>query len=682
MKKIAISFVLSFLVAVVSFAQLDRSQLPKSGPAPEINIGEAETFTLNNGLKVFVVKNDKLPRVSFTLVLERDPLLEGDKAGLTGFVGEMMTSGTTNRTKDQLDEEVDFIGASLSASSTSVFASSLKKHQEKVLELMADVLYNPVFPQEELDRLRKQTLTGLATSKDNPDAISARLTNALVYGKDHPYGEVETEETINAITVEDVKNYYETFFKPNIAYLAIVGDMDKAEAEKVVNQYFSDWEPGDVPEFTYKTPTRPDGNKVALVDRSTSVQTNINITQPLELKIGDEDYISSRLVNQILGGGSSSRLFMNLREDKGYTYGAYSSISSDKLIGEFSANASVRTEVTDSAVVQFIYELDRLVKSGVTEEELDMAKSNLTGSFGRSLESPSTIANFALNTERYNLPKDYYATYLQKLNSYTVEDINKTAVDLIQPDKMYITAVGNGAEIKDKLAQFGEVEMYDNMGNPAKEIEMVDTNMTAEQVLENYISAIGGKDAASEIKAAKVIMAADVMGNSVQIAMTFDDANMRFGQKTMVMGNVMQSSTMMDGKGSVSAQGQTMEMSDEQYEEAKMNAFFIPELYYHAMGYTMKLDGIKEVEGTPAYKVIISNPSGANLINYYAVDSGLKIKNENEKAGDTFYSDYQEKNGVLVPMSWTMKSPMLPVPLEAKIETLEINPTLTEADFK
>lgn len=682
MKKITISFVLSFLVAAVSFAQLDRSQFPKSGPAPEINIGEAETFTLDNGLKVFVVKNDKLPRVAFTLVLERDPLLEGDKAGLTGFVGEMLTAGTTNRTKDQLDEEIDFIGASLSASSTSLFASSLKKHQDKVLELMADVLFNPIFPQEELDKLRKQTLTGLATSKDNPNAISARLTGMMLYGKDHPYGEVETEETINNITVEDVKNYYEIFFKPNIAYLAIVGDMDKAEAEKVVNKYFASWQPGDVPTFTYEKPKRPESDVVGLVDRSSSVQTIINIVQPVELQVGDENYISSRLVNQILGGGSSSRLFMNLREDKGYTYGAYSSISPDKLIGRISANASVRTEVTDSAVVQFIYELDRLVKGGVTEEELAMAKSNLTGSFGRSLESPSTIANFALNTERYNLPKDYYATYLQKLNSYTVEEINKTAADLIQPDKMYITAVGNGSEIKDKLAQFGEVRMYDNMGNPAKEIEMTDANMTAVKVIENYISAIGGKDAASSIKAAKVTMNADVMGNSVQIAMTFDDSNMRFGQKTMVMGNVMQSSTLMEGKGSVSAQGQTIEMSDEQYEEAKMNSFFIPELYYASMGYSLELDGIKDVEGTPAYKLIISNPSGAKVVNYYAMDSGLKIKNENEKAGDTFYSDYTEQNGVLVPMSWTMKSPMLPVPLDAKIETLEINPILTEADFK
>ncbi|MBN7813789.1 M16 family metallopeptidase [Algoriphagus pacificus] len=681
MKKITISFVLSFLVAFVSFAQVDRSQFPKSGPAPEIKIGEAETFTLDNGLKVFVVKNDKLPRVSFTLVLERDPLLEGDKAGLTGFVGEMMTAGTTTRTKDQLDQEIDFIGASLSASSTSMFASSLKKHQNKVLELMADVLYNPVFPQEEMDKLKKQTLTGLAQSKDNPNAISSRLTGMMVYGKDHPYGEVATEETINNITVEDVKKYYETFFKPNIAYLAIVGDMDKAEAEKVVKKYFASWKPGDVPTFTYEKPKRPESDIVGLVDRSSSVQTIINIVQPVELQVGDEDYISSRLVNQILGGGSSSRLFMNLREDKGYTYGAYSSISPDKLIGRISANASVRTEVTDSAVVQFIYELDRLVKGGVTEEELAMAKSNLTGSFGRSLESPATIANFALNTERYNLPKDYYATYLQKLNSFTVEDINKTAADLIQPDKMYITAVGNGSEIKDKLAQFGEVRMYDNMGNPAKEIEMTDASMTAEKVIDNYLGAIGGEAAAQAIKTAKVVMKADVMGNALEIELNFDDANMRFGQKTKMMGNVMQSSTIMDGKGVTSAGGQTIEMNDEQLEEAKMSAFFIPEAHYTAMGYSLALDGIKDVDGTPAYKVIISNPSGAKVTNYYAVDSGLKIKNENEKAGDTYYSDYQEKSGVLIPMTWTIKSPMIPVPLEAKVSSLEINPTLTESDF-
>ena len=681
MKKIAISFVLSILIATVGFAQVDRSQFPNSGPAPEIKIGEAETFTLENGLKVFVVKNTKLPRVSFTLVLERDPILEGDKAGMTSFVGEMMTAGTTNRTKDQLDEEIDFVGASLSASATSMFASSLKKHQGKVLELMADVLFNPVFPQGELDKLKKQALTGLAQSKDNPDAISGRLTSALVYGKNHPYGEVSTEATINNVTVEDVKAYYQTYFKPNIAYLAIVGDMDKAEAEVVVKKYFASWKTGKVPTFTYPVPQRQAKNTVALVDRSTSVQTVIDIAQPLEMKIGDTDYISSRVLNQILGGGSSSRLFMNLREDKGYTYGAYSSIGADKLIASFSANASVRTEVTDSAVYEFMNEIVTIVDKGVTEEELVKAKSSLAGSFGRSLESPATIANFALNTVRYNLPKDYYATYLQKMNALTVEDINATAKRLIDPTKLYVTVVGNGAEIKEKLAQFGEVVEYDNMGFPAKEIEMADASMTADKVIENYISAIGGSEKAGAIKAAKVTMSANVMGTALGLSFVYDDANMRFSQKTSIAGNVMQSSVLKDGKGTVSAQGQTIEMTADQIEAGRLSSFFLPELYFGSMSYTLALDGIKDVEGTQAYKVIVTSPSGASTINYYAVESGLKIKNENAQAGDTFYSDYQERNGVLIPMAYTIKSPMIPVPLEAKVESLELNPTLTDADF-
>jgi predicted Zn-dependent peptidase len=680
MKKIAIGLLVTFLATGIAFAQVDRSKLPASGPAPEIKISEAETFTLANGLKVFVVKNNKLPRVSFTLVLERDPILEGDKAGLSTFIGEMMMGGTKNRTKDQLDQEIDFIGASLNASATSVSASSLKKHQGKVLDLMADVLFNPVFPQPELDKLKKQSLTGLATTKDDPNAISSRLSRAVLYGKNHPYGESQTEQTTKNITLEDVKAYYATYFKPNIAYLAIVGDMDKAEAQKVVNQYFGAWKKGTVPTANYPMPVRAAKQAVALVDRSASVQSVINVTQPVAMKIGDADYISSRLLNQILGGGSASRLFMNLREDKGYTYGAYSSIGADKLVATISASASVRSEVTDSAVYEFVYEIKNLVENGVTQEELDKAKAELAGSFGRSLEQPGTVANFALNTVRYNLPKDYYATYLQKLNSYTVADINATAKRLIEPDKFIITTVGNGAEIKEKLAQFGEVMEYDIMGEPAKKL-VADANMTAEKVLENYLTAIGGADKVAAIKTTKISMDANLMGRPLTIAFVYDSQNGRYGQKISMSGNVMQNTTLANGKGSVSGQGNSMEMAPAQLAEAQLNSYLFPEAVYKQNGYTLTLDGLKDVEGKPAYKVIITAASGAKLINYYAQDSGLKIKYENPASGDTSYSDYQVKEGVLIPMAWTIKFPQVPAPLEAKVTSLELNVPVTEADI-
>ena len=680
MKKFALGILVMLLATGITFAQVDRSKLPASGPAPEIKIGEAETFTLANGLKVFVVKNTKLPRVSFTLVLERDPILEGEKAGLSTFVGDMMMGGTKNRTKDQLDQEIDFIGASLSASATSVSVSSLKKHQGKVLDLMADVLFNPVFPQPELDKLKKQSLTGLATTKDDPQAISSRLSRAVLYGKNHPYGESQTEQTTKNITLEDVKAYYQTYFKPNIAYLAIVGDIDKAEAQKVVNQYFGAWKKGVVPTFTYPMPVRAAKQAVALVDRSSSVQSVIDVTQPVAMKIGDADYISSRLLNQILGGGSASRLFMNLREDKGFTYGAYSSIDADKLVGTISASASVRSEVTDSAVYEFVYEIKNLVDKGVTQVELDKAKAELAGSFGRSLEQPGTVANFALNTARYNLPKDYYATYLKKLNSYTVADINATAKRLIEPDKFIITTVGNGAEIKEKLAQFGEVVEYDIMGEPAKQL-VADAAMTAEKVLENYLTAVGGADKVAAVKSAKISMDANVMGTPLTIAFVYDSQNGRYGQKLSIAGNVMQKTSLVNGKGSMSVQGNTIEMAPAQLAEAQLNSYLFPEAVYKANGYTVSLDGLKDVDGKPAYKVIITAASGAKLINYYAQDSGLKIKYENPASGDTYYGDYQAKNGVLLPMAWTIKSPQIPVPLEAKVTSLELNVPITDADI-
>lgn len=680
MKNLILYILLAFVVQT-GFAQIDRSTYPEPGPAREIKLGNADSFTLPNGLKVFVVENRKLPRVAFSLVLERDPIFEGDKAGMLSMVGQMMTGGTATRTKDQLDEEIDFIGASLEASASSIYAASLKKHQEKVLELMTDVLYNPVFPQEELDKLKKQMISGLAASKDDPNAISGRLTSTLNFGASHPYGESETEATVKNITVEDIKSYYGIYFKPNIAYLAIVGDINKKEAEALVKKYFSKWQKGTVPTHSYDKPTSPAKNTVALVDRSASVQSVVDVTYPLEMNLSNPDYLASRMLNYILGGGSSSRLFMNLREKKGYTYGAYSSIGADKLITSFSANASVKQTATDSAITEIIYEIRNLRDNGITEEELINAKANLSGSFGRSLESPSTIANFAINTERYKLPQDFYATYLQKLNALTVADINAAAKKFLKPDNMYITVVGNGAAIEKSLLAFGEVKRFTNMAEPEKQIVM-NSEMTADQVIKNYLSAIGGENNARAIKTSKMESVAEIQGMKLNFVAVYDEPKGAFSQKVMMMGNVASNTVIKDGKGSVSAMGQSNQLTDEQYEAAKMSMYIFPELHYEELGYSLVLEGIKDVEGENAYKVIVSNPTGSKQVNYYSVETGLKIKTESAEAGDMFYSGYEEVKGVKYPMMMLLKSPMIPMPLETKIEKIEFNVSISEDDMK
>jgi predicted Zn-dependent peptidase len=680
MKKIVLfAILLSFGLGLQ--AQIDRSKYPEPAPAREIKLGEASNFTLENGLQVFVVENHKLPRVAFSLVFDRDPLMEGEKAGFLSIVGDMLMGGTSTRNKEQLDEEIDFIGASLNVSSSSVYGAALKKHQQKVLDLMTDVLFNPVFPESELSKLKKQSFSTLAASKDEPSSISGRLVNRLNFGANHPYGEISTEATVEAITLDDIKSYYKTFFKPNIAYLAIVGDITAEEAKPLVEQYFSAWEAAEVPTFEYPQPATPSENTVALVDRSASVQSVINVTYPIDLTYNSPDYVASRVLNYILGGGSASRLFLKLREDKGYTYGAYSSLSADLLAGSFSAYANVQNAVTDSAVAEFINEIKKLRDEGITEEELINAKANISGAFGRSLENPSTIANFAINTKRYQLPDNFYATYLQQLDHLTVEDINTVAKKYLKPENMHLTVVGNASEIEAGLTSFGKVVKYNNMAEPAKEISM-DESITPQQVINQYLDAIGGKDQAAAIQTMRMETQSDFQGMSLSMSYVHDLPNEQFANKTTVMGNVATSTIVKDGKAQITAMGQTQEVGENEMAALKIGMYIFPEIHLEEAGFELSLDGIKEVDGKQAYKLVISANNQALMSNYYEVDSGLKIKSENPEMGEVFYEDYSQNETILYPMKMVIKSPMMPMALEAKVSKLEFNAQVSADDFK
>ena len=349
-------FVLALvLITVSATAQIDRSKLPEPAPARDLKIGDYEKFTLKNGLNVIVVSNDKLPRLSWTLSFITGPITEGNKSGYASIYGQVMRAGTTSKTKAVLDEEIDFMGASVFAGATSISASSLSKYKDEILSIMTDILYNPSFPEDEFERAIEQTLTGLQTAKDNPNAISSRISGVLNYGVDHPYGELTTEETVKNIELDDLKAHYAKYFKPGIAYLVVVGDITKKEARKLVKKYFEDWKDSPVDKEEFKVPDPIDKSIVALMDRPSSVQSVINITYPIQNKPGSEYITKVRVLNQIFGGsGLSSRLNTNLREDKGYTYGANSSMGSSRYSATVNIGASVRNEVTDSAMVEFL----------------------------------------------------------------------------------------------------------------------------------------------------------------------------------------------------------------------------------------------------------------------------------------------------------------------------------------
>lgn len=669
-------------------AQIDRSKMPEPGPAPEIQFKDYDSFTLDNGLKVFVIEDKKIPRVAMSLIVNRDPILEGDKAGYVGIAGDLLGEGTTNRDKEALYDEIEFIGGRISTSSTSVYARALSTETEKVMEIMADVIKNPAFKNEAFEKLKKQELSGLKASENDPDAIASRVGNALFYGKDHPYGEVMTRETLENITVEDCKNYYNTYFKPNVSYLAIVGDIKSRKAKKMVEKYFADWAKGDVPKHEYEMPAERNEPLIAVVDRETAVQSVIKVGNTIDLKPGTADVIPMSIMNQILGGGSQGRLFQNLREDKAYTYGAYSGYGTDELISSFRAEANVRNDVTDSALVEFLSEFKKMAQNEVSDEELSSAQNFRSGSFARSLESAQTIARFAVNIDRYNMDKDYYKNYLTTIANVTKGDVKRVASKYIDYKNPVILVVGKASEIAPKMEKFGKVKYFDIYGNEVDGTQPeLPEDLTVEKVLRDYVEAMGGKKAINSVKNMKVTREAELQGQVLTITEMFAAPNKSRSTVSMMGMNLVE--MVFDGKKMKrTMQGQSQPASDEEIEQTKITSQLVPELTYLSNDkVNAELVKAANINGKPAYEVKVTYPDGNSISHFYDAESGLKVRDIEYAQGPdgkqvpqiTEYGDYKAVSGFMVPH--LLDIPIGPQSIEAKAKEVLINIDLPSDTF-
>lgn len=646
------------LFSATAMAQVDRTKAPAPGPAPKISLGEYESFTLKNGLKVIVVTNHKLPVVSYSLVVDADPVQEGNKAGYVDLFGEMLSRGTKTQTKAQLDEEIDLIGASFSTSPSGAYGKSLKRHHEKLLALMADVILNPSFPQSEFDKVVKKMLDGLSTVKTDADMIAENLISRSAYGKSHPYGDITTDSTVAKISLDDVRNYYAQNFMPNISYLAVVGDITKAEVQPLVEKYFGGWAKGTPVKSKITPPQPPSSVQIVMNDRAGSAQSTIRLVYPLQNKIGDPDYIRLRLLNNILGGGATARLFMNLREKHGYTYGAYSSITADKYVGLFEASADVRTEVTDSAIYQFIYELNKISTQGVTAEELTNTKNELTGKFAIGLENPQTVATFAINIDRYKLSKDYYNNYLTTLNAITVEEVNEAAKKYILPYNFYLIVVGDRSAVEKKIMKYDsdeKITFLDHFAAPAAELKAVPAGVTLQTVVDNYLNALGGKDKISKITDAT--MKGKLSGQFGVLDVTSIYKTPYKKIETVFMSGSLVQKEVFDGTQGKSDGMQGPHPYDaEDLKDAKVDAAIVFEVELDKLGVQGTLLGIDLLDGKDAYKVQYIMPSGKKTYCWYSTKNNLLVKTsaiEKTEQGSmevvNYTSDYREVNGVLFP---------------------------------
>lgn len=686
-KKISVLAILLLFITGIQAQQIDRSTQPAAGPAPKINLSKPETFTLKNGLKVMVVENHKLPRVSMTLTMDNPPHTEGDKSGASIIMGGLLGEGTKNIPKDQFNEEIDYLGANVNFFSKGASANTLSKYFPRIMELMAKGALNPHFTQEEFEKEKERSLENLKASEKDVAQNARRISQALVYGKEHPYGEFITEESVSGLTLQDIKDYYNTFFVPQNAFLVVVGDVETKEVKKLAKKYFNDWKQKELVKQPMPEVTNVAETQVNFIDFPNAVQSEVQVTNTFKLRKGDADYFPAIIANKILGGGGEARLFLNLREDKGYTYGAYSRTGDDKYVARFTASASVRNAVTDSAVVAFLDELHRIRNEKVSEEELKNAKAKYTGDFVLALENPSTIARYALEIETEDLPEDFYETYLKKINAVTAEDIQRVAQKYFKVDNARIVVVGKGSEVLEnleKLTYEGKkipVKYFDKNANPVDKPEYkkeLDPGLTAEKVFESYIEAIGGKEAVNNTKTVHMQAAAPLQGQQLDLE-TKATVNGKFSNVVSIAGNTMQKQVFDGEKGYIEGRGQKMEMNEDQINLVKDQAHPFPEM----VAENAELTGIEKVNDEDTYVVKMSE----SVTNYYSVENGLKLRTvQTIKQGPQTmtipmdFSNYKVVNGVKLPH--TISQSMGAMTLNFEVSQYEINNGVSDSDFE
>ena len=703
MKKLFLNL-LFLIFCVLSTAQFDRS-MPDSEPAPQINFEEPVSYELKNGLKIMFIENRKLPRASVNLFIDNPPVTEGDLSGIGYLTGGIMGKGNVFQDKDSFNEEVDFMGARMNFSSGGGSAFSLSRYFERVLTMFSQGILFPNFTKEEFDQEKNILLDNIKNNDKNTGSIARRVENVLAYGANHPYGEFTTIESMENIKLSDVTKFYDNYFKPNNAYLVIIGDIDVKSTKKLVKKLFGKWENDKDLKLKFSigspneilAPVENEEISINVIDMPNSANSEITFQNLVDLKKSDDDYYSVLIANRIFGAGPESRLFNNIREDKGYAYGAYSGIGDDKYSkAKFRATTSTRPQVTDSALVEIIKEVEKIHNIPVSKEELKNAKAKYLGEFVLAMERPSTIANYAINIEMNNLNTDYYKNFLSNINKVTIEDVQKAANKYFKLNKAQIVVTGKGSEIINQLENIKlngkkiPVNYFNKSGvqidKPVfkKEIKQ---GITVQSIFENYLNAIGGSDKLKTIKT--IITVASVTLPNAPFSPTAEFKQKYPNLNSMVM-SVEGMGTMMslkfDGeKGYTEQMGQKIPFEKDQMDSEKEKLGLFEETYLDPKN--MELVSLTAINGKDLYKIKVKEKS----FRYYDSETNLLVMTEDtvnsgpiggntEVTSITKFSDYKEVEGVLFPFKREISTG--PQSLVFKISSIKLNQDIDDNFFK
>jgi predicted Zn-dependent peptidase len=449
-----------------------KGRAPVSKELLKVKLPKAEETTLPNGLRVILLRSTKIPTFTMQLVILSGGLSDpADYHGLASFTATLLREGTPTRKSKDIAEQTDTLGTTLAANAglssltSTVTAAGLVETLDQTFDIFADVVRNPTFPKDEVDKYKARTLAQQPFLRSNPQFLVQEQFSRAIYG-DHPAAlVVPPVASIKQLSTADLVRFHATYYRPNNAILAVVGEVTMKELLPKIKRAFGDWKKADVPATNIPAVPKPANARIFLIDRPGSVQTVLQLGS-LSIERTDPDYFAVLMANRILGGGPAARLFLNLREDKGYTYGAYSNFGSSKYRGIWASSSEVRTDVTDGAMHEFMYELKRLRDEKVPQDELESAKRSIIGGFALSLEQPQALLQNIITQKLYNLPADYWDTYPQQISAITAADVQRAAQTYIDLEHLQIVAVGDASKTRDAMAKYGSVQVYDTDGKP------------------------------------------------------------------------------------------------------------------------------------------------------------------------------------------------------------------------
>jgi len=457
----------SRILALLAACLILVSALSVATQAGDVQLPKVNRMTLDNGLEVLALEHHEQPIVAMRLVIRGGMSYDTpEKAGLANFTAGLLRKGTSTRDANQISEEIDFVGGSLGANAeldaTNATCGVLTKHIAIGVELLSDIVINPTFAEDEVERLRKQIIAGIMQSKDDPNSVAAEMYNKKLFG-DHPYGlpSIGSLETASDITRDDIVAFHEKYYLPNNSFLIIVGDIKPKEVFKMVEEKFASWEKGEIPDLNLPQPPPLDGYSIVLINKPDATQSNI-VFGHLGIDRSNPDAFAVRVMNYIVGGGGFvSRLMKDIRSEQGLTYDINSQFSYNRDVGDFAITTFTKNESTSGAIKSTIDLLKDVCSNGVTEKEVDECHSFYSGFFPLVFETPSQIAQQLQIAELYNLGEKYLTTYISNISEIDVNKAGEAAKKYIDPDNMLFVVVGKADEIKTSLEEIGPVTVYE-----------------------------------------------------------------------------------------------------------------------------------------------------------------------------------------------------------------------------